>query len=412
MKQAKQVELLKRMMEMIDNGTAPDAGRMVKIPTSTYVCKDLAKREWETFFRNHPQILGLSGDLPKPGRFLTNNDLGIPILATRDETGKFHAFVNACRHRGTMLTRDERGEQSRFACPFHSWTYANNGELLGILAPKMFGDVDKSCHGLLELPSVEKYGLLFIHPQLDGKLDVDSLLGQELAEEFESWDLGRAQYEAGSKLDKPLNWKLAVDVTGETYHFNTLHKSTFSELFYGDSAAFDIYGRNHSLTAASRQIDAIRKQPETQWNVSDVGIVVYYLFPNIVLAVFNHGFILFRIYPDRNEVGRSMTRISHYSAPHIGAEIANEVMPEDNRTAAENADLPPAGKFVLAERVAVIDLTVEQEDYEMGIMQQISAASGNPEYIIFGRNEPGLHHFHENYRDALGMPPLEEFRAG
>jgi hypothetical protein len=56
--------------------------------------------------------------------------------------------------------------------------------------------------------------------------------------------------------------------------------------------------------------------------------------------------------------------------------------------------------------------SVEQEDYEMGIMQQISAASGKLEYIIFGRNEPGLHHFHENYRDALGMPPLDEYRAG
>ena len=47
----------------------------------------------------------------------------------------------------------------------------------------------------------------------------------------------------------------------------------------------------------------------------------------------------------------------------------------------------------------------------MGIMQQRTAESGRLEYIIFGRNEPGLHHFHEGYRDALGMPPLEEYRA-
>jgi phenylpropionate dioxygenase-like ring-hydroxylating dioxygenase large terminal subunit len=120
MKQEMQVDLLKTMLKMIDDGTAPDAGRMVKNPTSSYVCKDLAAREWNTFFENHPQVRGLSGDLPESGSFMTSNDLGIPILATRDKTGKFHAFVNACRHRGAPVTEDERGKKNRFACPFHA----------------------------------------------------------------------------------------------------------------------------------------------------------------------------------------------------------------------------------------------------------------------------------------------------
>lgn len=35
---------------------------------------------------------GLSGDLPEHGSFFTNDDLGKPILCTRDQSGDFHAW--------------------------------------------------------------------------------------------------------------------------------------------------------------------------------------------------------------------------------------------------------------------------------------------------------------------------------
>ena len=38
----------------------------------------------------------------------------------------------------------------------------------------------------------------------------------------------------------------------------------------------------------------------------------------------------------------------------------------------------------------------------MGEMQQKAAESGLLKEIIFGRNEPALHHFHNNYREAKG----------
>jgi hypothetical protein len=37
---------------------------------------------------------------------------------------------------------------------------------------------------------------------------------------------------------------------------------------------------------------------------------------------------------------------------------------------------------------------------------QRGADSGMIEYSIFGRNEPALHHYHNTYREALGMEPL------
>lgn len=54
--------------------------------------------------------------------------------------------------------------------------------------------------------------------------------------------------------------------------------------------------------------------------------------------------------------------------------------------------------------------TIENEDYVMGEMQQRAAENGMLKEILFGRNEPALHHFHSNYREALGQPPLEAIK--
>ncbi len=50
---------------------------------------------------------------------------------------------------------------------------------------------------------------------------------------------------------------------------------------------------------------------------------------------------------------------------------------------------------------------IRDEDYAVAARSQLGADAGNPEYVIFGRNEPALHHYHNTYREALGMEPLE-----
>jgi hypothetical protein len=67
MEKAVQIKLLRELMGHIDAGTNVDAGGMRRNPTSSYTSPELVQREWETFFRTHPQLIGLSGDLPAPG---------------------------------------------------------------------------------------------------------------------------------------------------------------------------------------------------------------------------------------------------------------------------------------------------------------------------------------------------------
>lgn len=406
MEHATQVEILKSLMQQLDEGKNADAGVQYTMPTSAYVCSEQAAQEREAFFRNHPQLIGLSGDLPKPGSFLTLDDFGMPLLATRDKAGQFHVFLNACRHRSVRVTDEARGNKSVFMCPFHNWSYGNTGELMSIPNEDHFGSIDKSCRGLIELPAEEKHGFLWVHPNADATLDVEQLLGAELSAEFASSDVSRHQFAGEKTIEMNLNWKFANDTFGETYHFGKLHKNTLGRLYYGNNLHFTEFGRHHRFVTANRGIDALRTLPESEWRIHQGTFVLYHLFPNIQYLVDPYTATLIRIYPDPSNPGRSVTRISFYYTPEVLEQI--EADQASDKTISDVYDFEAREGMIggVEASMEVFHSTIEQEDYVMGEMQQRAAETGMLKEIIFGRNEPALHHFHSNYREALGQPPL------
>lgn len=381
-----QVRLLKELLAKLDAGVTVDAGGLRRNPASAYTDPDLAARERQAFFREHPQLIGLSGDLPEPGSFLTVDDLDVPILATRDRDGTFRAFINACRHRGATLESRPRGTTQRFACPFHAWTYDTGGVLVGLPKADHFGDVDRTCLGLVELPAVERYGLLYVHPDRNGTIDVDAMFGEELAAELDAWDMGGLRYLSEDRYDVACSWKLAMDTFGETYHFPVLHRDTLSPQLHGNVQTYDTFGRNHRMVLARRAIDAMRHQPEETWDVTVAGQPIYWLFPNVQLAPFALGVFLVRAFPAGDDPGRHVSRISFYLKPEF----------------AESESVDAIRGLATTNFADVI----RDEDYVMSAQQQRSATTGALSHLLFGRNEPALHHFHNTYRAALGLEPL------
>ena len=384
MEKAEQIRLLRQLMQHLDEGTNVDAGGLRRNPVEVYTSPEIARREWEVFFQSHPQLIGMSGDLPNPGSFVTSRDLAVPVLAVRDDDGTFRAFANVCRHRGTIIETRPRGKQRAFACPFHAWTYSNRGELISVPKSKHFGSVDKASHGLVPLPAVERYGFLWVHPDPEGAIDPEALLG-DLVPEFESWDFGRLTYTGGDVYDMRLNWKLAMDTFGETYHFPVLHRNTLALEFYGNVQCYDVFGRNHRMILCIRSIDELRGKSESEWHITGGGFPVYYLFPNVQLNVGANGIILVRAYPHPSDPARSVSQISFYATK------------ESIARAPEMVD----------ERFRVFARVVRDEDYAIAETLQIGAEAGVQDYVTFGRNEPALHHYHNTYRAALGMEPLE-----
>ncbi len=414
MKHETQVAIIKELMRQLDENRNVDAGAQFRLPTSDYVCSELAAREWQTFFREHPQFVGLSGDLPEEGSFFTTEDFGTPVLATRAKDGQFRAFVNACRHRGAKVAQETKGKSARFTCPFHSWTYASSGELLAVPDQDHFGPIDKPCMGLIELPAQEIAGMLFVHPQPGAGLNVASLLGDELLSEMAGWNYGELTPVADLDIDMKLNWKLANDTFGETYHFPKLHKDTLGQLYHGNNLSFEEFGRHHRFVTANRRIDDLRDLPEDQWSITQVAFVLYYLFPNIQLVTTSTGANIVRIYPDPDNPSRSITRVTGYFSPHALEQYETEkakASGSDKLVEAEDLYARGYDQGIVrapATTVEAFSSTVSAEDYVMGEQQQRAAASGLLEYSIFGRNEAPLHHFHTSYREALGRLALEK----
>ncbi len=397
MRRDEQIRVIEGLMKHLDNDTNVDAGRQLRNPVSSYTCGDIAAREWESFFQGHPQVLGMTADLPEPRSFFTSNDVGMPILCTRAADGVFRAFFNVCRHRGTIVVDEARGQKPMFQCPFHAWTYDHEGALVGVPKEGHFGVVDRKCHSLIALPAVERHGLLFVSPDPDSTLDVDALLG-DLGPELASFGLDRCLRHDDTHYDHSMNWKLAIDTFGETYHFTTLHRNTLANDFYGNVQMYDTYGRNHRMMLCMKSIDDLRGKPKSEWNVLHGALPVYYLFPNVQLIVGGAGPTLVRVYADGPNPHRSFSQIGFYMFPEVlESEFAARVAARMNMSVAE----------MLGTRMETFASVIESEDYVAAASGHRGALSGAQEYMIFGRNEPALHHYHNTYREALGMSPLE-----
>jgi phenylpropionate dioxygenase-like ring-hydroxylating dioxygenase large terminal subunit len=383
MRHAVQVEVIKELAAQLDAGVNFDAGGMRLCPASTWTCPQRAQREWQTFFREHPQLVGMTADLPEPGNYITTNDVGVPMLITRDATGRVRAFLNSCRHRGSIVEHAARGTKLRFSCQFHAWTYDLAGALVAVPLQEHVGAIDRSCLGLIELPSVERFGFIWVHPDPKGTIDADALF-EGVADDFASWGFERYAFGGDHTVDLPMNWKLGTDTFGETYHFKRLHRDTLANDFHGDVLSYRSYQRNHRMVLCIKNIDQMRSLPESQWHIWGSGFPVYFLFPNIVVNVGYKDVTVVRIYPDPNNPGRSISKFAFYFDRE---ELRNN----------------PAR---VEETRAGFCRVVEHEDFALAVSTQQALNAGVQSHVLFGRNEAPLHHYHNTFRAALGMEPL------
>ena len=385
-----EIRILRQLQSGIDNGTTEDAGGIVKVPVSDYTSEELFAREQQVFFKEQPMLIGLSSELPEPNSYVATNETGTPILMTRDADGEFHAFSNICRHRGVQVVPEGRGRRGRFTCPFHAWTYKNSGELLAVTQEESFGCIDKSQQGLVELPAAEKYGMLWVRPSPGESVNIDDILGG-LVSDMESLDLPGHKYEESQVLKTNMNWKLAIDTYGESYHFASLHKDTIGPDFYSNLQVSDVFGQNFRWAVASKpgfKYAHDSDLPIEEWPYHWITTTIYFFFPNTVLLRSPEGFDLARIYPDENNPGKSRTHFSFY-------------MGKQNMLEHFGGSLPEESHWVGFNRV------VRDEDYAAAASSQLGVDSGTLTHITLGRNELTLHHYHNVYRRALGLPALE-----
>src|SRR5207248_6210420 len=94
------------------------------------------------------------------------------VIMVRDKSGDVNVVENVCAHRGAAFCRENFGNRSTFTCPYHQWTYALDGGLLGV--PLMRGvrrdgivqggmppEFRREDHGLTKLRVARRHGVVF-----------------------------------------------------------------------------------------------------------------------------------------------------------------------------------------------------------------------------------------------------------
>ena len=73
------------------------------IPFDWYSDPAVLRLERERIFRRTWQYAGCADQVAEPGAFFTCDLAGVPVVVVRDEGQSLRAFLNVCRHRGSLV---------------------------------------------------------------------------------------------------------------------------------------------------------------------------------------------------------------------------------------------------------------------------------------------------------------------
>jgi len=207
----------------------------------------ISSREWV--------LVGHQSGIAQPGDYFISEVADESLIIVRDKRGEIGGFYNVCRHRGSRLIESTNGQLSAaIQCPYHAWTYALDGRLLG--APHMddVSGFDKADYPLHRVNLGVWEGFIFVN--LAGAPPLASILSQKerrkqdgfvsledwlapLKGKFSHWNMPILQPAKQIEYDVRANWKLIFENYSECYHCLGVHPE-LSKISPYDSAENDL----------------------------------------------------------------------------------------------------------------------------------------------------------------------------
>lgn len=210
------------------------------LPVEVFNDDRVFRAEMERIFTKTWVFLGFESEIPNRGDFVMRR-LGLDrVILTRDSDGEIRVLNNHCRHRGTEVCHEDRGNTRIFKCPYHGWAYKNNGDWAGApLVNEAYGErLDPREWGLLRAPRVET-----LHGFIFASLNPDvPTLREHLGDACWVFDAIFGLHPDGLEVLGPpevfvvkADWKSgAENFAGDAYHVGTTHWSnTLAEFIPG-----------------------------------------------------------------------------------------------------------------------------------------------------------------------------------
>jgi Rieske 2Fe-2S family protein len=281
------------------------------LPGRYYTDPDLFREELERFYCQTWICAGRAGQIPRPGDYFLRQIAGESIIVTRDASSEVRAFYNVCRHRGTRLCTSAEGTfPGRIQCPYHGWTYALDGSLIG--APHMQeSDFCREDYPLHKISTGVWDGHIFIN--LAAQPEPLPAQLADLPQKFASWRMQDLQMHKRIVYEVQANWKLIVINYNECLHCPVLHpclnrltnylgadNSLPQPTYIGGAMGFRGDAQTMSLDGRRRRdyLPGLNEEQRKQ-------VYYYAIYPNLFLSLHPDYMMTHTLWPravDRTEV--------------------------------------------------------------------------------------------------------------
>jgi phenylpropionate dioxygenase-like ring-hydroxylating dioxygenase large terminal subunit len=187
------------------------------LPSEFYISPEIFDLEFEHLLTRHWVALGHHSSIPKAGDFFVTEVAGESLVVTRDGEGNVRVLANVCTHRGSRLIHADKGTARAFVCPYHSWTFGLDGNLLQASS----GPADLDRYPLHRFP-VRVVGGFIMTCLGPDPLDLDPA-EEAISRYLDPHCPAGTVVAARTSYSFRANWKLVLENFLECYHCPTAH---------------------------------------------------------------------------------------------------------------------------------------------------------------------------------------------
>jgi phenylpropionate dioxygenase-like ring-hydroxylating dioxygenase large terminal subunit len=206
----------------VSHDPAGSPGPELSLPGWLYRDPEYHMVEMERVIRPAWQIVCHDSDLVAAGDWHSIEIAGESVFVIRGEDNEARAFANVCRHRASRLVDGPSGCAKRLTCPYHAWTYASDGRLIGVPHKSDYPGLDMSGLGLMPVDLERWRGFLFVRLESGGPSVAEAMAPYE--EEIAPYRFEDLRAIGRVTLrPRPVNWKNVADNYSDGLHIEVAH---------------------------------------------------------------------------------------------------------------------------------------------------------------------------------------------
>ncbi len=265
----------------VDESTPP-VGRL--LPPQCFTSASIYAREIGTLFHRSWVHVADLPELREAGDYVTARIGTNPVLVVRGEDGQVRSFFNVCLHRGATVASGAGNCGKSFVCPYHAWTYACDGKLLGVPEKDDFAALERSrAQGLIPVRTATLGPLVFACLSEDAP-DFDVWVGSQ-GSRFLHDDVEAMEPACAFDYEVSASWKLFVENGLEGYHLPFVHDmlDDFVETKSAEHFVEDWSSYTHA-TVKPQFRDLVRMVPEYT-NPKGPFVQFGFVFPNLLPVI-------------------------------------------------------------------------------------------------------------------------------